>query len=209
MREIDESLIPQLLRGLILLFVDSNEQVLQLSWDALNAVSKNLDPREQIKCLHEVINAVRDAASDLEGDPQSEKPLLPGFCLDKGITPIMPFFREALLNGGTETKELAAQGLHEVIELTSSKALEPSVLHIVGTSIRILGDRYPSSVKIALLKTLASLISKQSTITPTLRAFIPQLKQTFLKASSDPHDTVKLKAEHAMKLLTELIEKKK
>lgn len=206
-KDIDRPLIIRLIRGLILLFVDTNEQVLQLSVEALSVISKNLDPKDQVKCLDEVVNAVRAAASDLKSDSELQKPLLPGFCLDKGITPLMPFFREALLTGETETKELAAQGLAEIIELTSCKALEPSVLHIIGTSIRILGDRYPSSVKIALLKTLALLIGKQSTITPTLRAFIPQLKQTFLKASSDPHDTVKQKAEHAMKLLSELIER--
>ncbi|XP_074594678.1 lethal (3) 80Fj [Brevipalpus obovatus] len=191
------SMVLQLIRGLILLFTDSNEQVLQLSWEALQAVTKNLDPREQIECLNEVRNAVRHVASDLKSS-DSTKILLPGFCLDKGITPIMPIFREALLNGNTEQKELAAEGLYQVIELTSSKALEPSVLHIVGTSIRILGDRYPWSVKVAVLNTLSLLISKQSTMTTTLRTFVPQLKQTFLKALVDPNRILRLRAAYGL-----------
>lgn len=190
-------MVLQLIRGLILLFTDSNEQVLHLSWEALYAVTKNLDSREQIECLNEVRNAVRHAASDLKSS-DSTRILLPGFCLDKGITPIMPIFREALLNGNTEQKELAAEGLYEVIELTSSKALEPSVLHIVGTSIRILGDRYPWSVKVAVLNTLSLLISKQSTMTTTLRTFVPQLKQTFLKALVDPNRILRLRAAYGL-----------
>lgn len=60
----------------------------------------------------------------------------------KGITPILPVFREAVLNGAPEVKEQAAQGLGEVIKLTSPEALQPSVVHITGPLIRILGDRY-------------------------------------------------------------------
>jgi hypothetical protein len=35
--------VPQLIRSLILLFVDTDEGVLQEAWNALNAVTKTLD----------------------------------------------------------------------------------------------------------------------------------------------------------------------
>lgn len=72
----------------------------------------------------------------------------------------MPIFREAILNGAPEVKEQAAQGLGEVIRLTSAEALQPSVVHITGPLIRILGDRFNWSVKAAVLETLAILLAK-------------------------------------------------
>ena len=68
--------------------------------------------------------------------------LLPGFCLPKGISPLLPIFRESILNGAPELKESASQGLGEVIKVTSVDALKPSVVHITGPLIRILGDRF-------------------------------------------------------------------
>lgn len=50
--------------------------------------------------------------------------------------------------------------LGEVIKLTSPQAIQPCVVHITGPLIRILGDRFNSSVKAAVLETLASLLSK-------------------------------------------------
>ena len=88
--------------------------------------------------------------------------LLPGFCLPKGIIPILPIFREAILNGDGDEKEAAAQGLGEVIKLTNAQALQPSVITITGPLIRILGDRFNASVKIAVLETLAILLAKVS-----------------------------------------------
>lgn len=64
------------------------------------------------------------------------------------------------MNGLPEVKEQAAQGLGEVIKLTSAQALQPSVVHITGPLIRILGDRFNWNVKAAVLETLALLLAK-------------------------------------------------
>lgn len=64
------------------------------------------------------------------------------------------------MNGVAEDKEQAAQGLGEVIKLTSADALKPSVVHITGPLIRILGDRYNWPTKVAFLETLALLLAK-------------------------------------------------
>lgn len=126
-----------------------------MSWEALSAVTKTLDANQQMAHVGDVRQAVRFAVSDLKGQQ-----LLPGFCLPKGITPILPIFREAILNGLPEVKEQAAQGLGEVIKLTSAQALQPSVVHITGPLIRILGDRFNWNVKAAVLETLALLLEK-------------------------------------------------
>lgn len=80
--------------------------------------------------------------------------------LSQGIAPILPLFRESILNGLPDDKENAALMLGEVIKLTSPAAIQPCVVHITGPLIRILGDRFSPSVKAAVLETLASLLSK-------------------------------------------------
>lgn len=82
------------------------------------------------------------------------------YCNPQGIAPILPLFRESILNGLPEDKENAALMLGEVIKLTSAAALQPSVVHVTGPLIRILGDRFNASVKAAVLDTLASLLAK-------------------------------------------------
>ncbi|KAG8223949.1 hypothetical protein J437_LFUL003757 [Ladona fulva] len=182
--------VSQLLRALIHLFTDSDREVLQMSWEALNAVTKTLDQSQQLSHVGDIRQAVRFAVSDLKGQD-----LLPGFCLPKGITPILPIFREAILNGQPEVKEQAAQGLGEVIKLTSPEALQPSVVHITGPLIRILGDRFNWNVKAAVLETLALLLAKVGVM---LKQFLPQLQTTFLKALNDSNRQVRLRAATAL-----------
>lgn len=182
--------VPQLLRGLIHLFTHKDEEILKTSWLALNAVTKSLDAADQRSLVADVRQAVKFAASDLKGDD-----LMPGFCLPKGIQPILPIFREAVLNGEPELKEAASNGLTEVIRLTSSEALKPSVVHVTGPLIRILGDRFAWNVKVAVLDTLALLLAKTGVM---LKPFLPQLQTTFVKAVHDPHRGVRLRAGAAL-----------
>ena len=147
----------------------------------------------------DVRQAVRFAVMELkETSKGSTDLLLPGFCLPKGIQPILPIFRESILNGAPELKEQAAIGLGEVINLTDEEALKPSVVHITGPLIRILGDRFSHSVKTAVLDTLASLLKKAGSL---LKPFFPQLQTTFMKALNDPNRTVRLKAGVALAYL--------
>ena len=78
----------------------------------------------------------------------------------QGITPVLPIFREGILTGSPEIKELSAIALGELIRKTSAEALKPSVVHITGPLIRILGDRFAPAVKTAVLETLTLLLSK-------------------------------------------------
>ncbi|XP_067000438.2 stalled ribosome sensor GCN1-like [Anabrus simplex] len=182
--------VPRLFRGLIPLFTDSCPEVLLVTWECLSAVTKTLDPSQLSSHVLTVRQAISFAASDLK-----DGALLPGFCLPKGITPILPIFRDSILNGLPELKEQATQALGEVILLTSSEALQPSVVHITGPLIRILGDRFNASVKIAVLETLALLLAKVGVM---LKQFLPQLQTTFLKALVDSNRQVRIKAASAL-----------
>ncbi|KAL3270236.1 hypothetical protein HHI36_009292 [Cryptolaemus montrouzieri] len=183
--------VPQLLRGLIFLCTDNDKEVLQMAWEALNAVTKTLEPKQLPTYVQDIRQAVRFAMSDLKGTSD----VLPGFCLPKGIAPILPIFREAILNGDGDEKEVAAQGLGEVIRVTTDKALQPSVVHITGPLIRILGDRFTPNIKTAVLDTLAILLFKVGVL---LKQFLPQLQTTFIKSMNDPSRIVRLKAANAL-----------
>lgn len=182
--------VPQLIRGLILLFTDSDPIVLQMAWDALNSVTKSLEPAAQISCVSDVRQAIKFATSDFKPGE-----LLPGLCLPKGIMPVLPLFREAVLNGSPEEKEAGAQGLGEVISLTTQQSLQPSVIFITGPLIRILGDRFAPNIKAAVLHTLATLLAKVGVL---MKQFLPQLQTTFLKALNDSNRLVRLKAGTAL-----------
>jgi hypothetical protein len=74
-------------------------------------------------------------------------------CSDSGI------FR-FLFYHSQELKEQSANGLGELIDITSPEALKVSGLHITGPLIRILGDRFVWSLKVAVLDTLPKLLTK-------------------------------------------------
>jgi len=175
------------------MFTDEDERVLSTSWEALNAVTKNLDAAEMLRHVSNVRQAVKFAASDLKSEGSM---VLPGFCLPKkGIAPILPIFREGILQGPPDLKEMAANGLGEVIKLTSPEALKPSVVNITGPLIRILGDRFSWNVNVAVLETLGLLLGKVGLM---LKPFLPQLQTTFLKNLLNPHRSVRLQAASAL-----------
>lgn len=185
--------ISLLLRALIAAYNDEEKMVLEAVCEALGAVTKSLDEGSRLQHISSLRQAVRYAVSDVKSN------VLPGFCLPKkGIAPILPIFREGVLNGPPDLKEQAAVGLGELIDWTSSDALKPQVVNITGPLIRVLGDRYVWNVKVAILKTLTKLLAK---VGVHLKAFLPQLQTTFLRALSDSNRSVRLEAAAALSKL--------
>ena len=86
--------------------------------------------------------------------------------------------------------------------MTANKFLAgPLIIKMTGPLLRIVGDRNPANVKIAILKTLGLILVKGG---PALRAFVPQFQTTFVKALSDPSRQVRLEAIAALGLLMPL-----
>lgn len=188
--------VQSLFRCIIQLMNDVDENVVPAGWSALDALVKHLDPAEQLQHLPSLRQALKFIKDDIRNDQ------LPGFCIPKkGIIPVLPIFREGILNGPQEIKEQASNVLGEVIRLTSAEALKPSVVHITGPLIRILGDRFNWNVKVAILDTLGLLLSKVGIM---LKPFLPQLQTTFIKALNDQTLAVRQKAAWALGLLTVL-----
>jgi len=115
---------------------------------------------------------------------------------------MIPILSRGLLFGDSAARETAATGLGDVIELTATRFLAgPLIVKMTGPLLRIVGDRNPSNVKIAILKTLGKVLVKGG---PALRAFVPQFQTTFVKALADPSRQVRMEAIHALSLLMPL-----
>ncbi|KAI7873032.1 armadillo-type protein [Spinellus fusiger] len=175
---------------LTLLLGDRVAKVVPFAWSALNAVTKSVPKDEYEELVIPVRRAILRASV-----PGCD---LAGFCLPKGISPVLPIFLQGLMYGSTESRELSALAIGELIDRTSADALKPFVTQITGPLIRIAGDRHPSQVKAAILQTLCLLLTK---VPMYLRPFMPQLQRTFTKAISDAtDDTVREHAEEALEL---------
>ncbi|XP_046839578.1 eIF-2-alpha kinase activator GCN1-like isoform X2 [Xenia sp. Carnegie-2017] len=187
--------MPLLLQCILKRCSDSDVELLEINWNTLDSVCKRLSPSEQVEHIPHVRCAIKYTCDAVQGD-------LPGFCLPKkGVAPLLPIFREGILNGPPDVKQEAAEGLGQIINLTSPSALKPSVINITGPLIRILGDRFSWNVKVAVLQTLKLLLMK---VGGQLRAFLPQLQTTFIKALNDVNKTVRIEASSALQHLVQL-----
>ena len=119
-----------------------------------------------------------------------------------GLEPLLPIYQRGILYGTPVIREASASGLGELISLTASKYLAgPLIIKITGPLLRIVGDRNPAEVKVAILRTLGLVLVKGG---PALRAFVPQFQTTFVKALSDQSRQVRLEAIKALALLMPL-----
>ncbi|KAI7734036.1 hypothetical protein M8C21_026553, partial [Ambrosia artemisiifolia] len=171
------------------------------AWEALSRVVGSV-PKEN---LPSYIKLVRDAVSTCRDKERRKKKggpiVIPGFCLPKALQPLLPIFLQGLISGSAELREQAAQGLGELIEVTSEKALKEFVIPITGPLIRIIGDRFPWQVKSAILSTLTIIIGKGGI---ALKPFLPQLQTTFVKCLQDSTRTVRSSAASALGKLSAL-----
>ena len=96
----------------------------------------------------------------------------------------------------TELRAGAADAIGAAVELTPAAALKPFVIPLTGPLIRIVGDRFPPNVKVAILRALTTLLRKASL---ALKPFVPQLQSTFVKALADAQSD-ELRAQGAVAL---------
>ncbi|KAF9918095.1 translational activator of GCN4 [Lobosporangium transversale] len=182
------------IRVLISLLDDRTHYVVVSALAALNAVTRTVRKEELeglVQCVRRAVRAVGTPGMDL-----------PGFCLPKGIAPLLPIFLQGLMNGSNAIREASALGVGDLIQRTSPDALKPFVTQITGPLIRIVGDRHPGEVKSAILSTLSLLLQK---VPAHLKPFLPQLQRTFIKSLTDPTSaTVRVRAATALSILISL-----
>lgn len=85
---------------LVSLLGDSISQVVQSAWQALGALTRSIkkdDYEELVVPTRRAVRSVGVAGTDV-----------PGFCLPKGISPVLPIFLQGLMYGSSQTREQAA-----------------------------------------------------------------------------------------------------
>ncbi len=66
-----------------------------------------------------------------------------GFGLEKGLTPVVNIFLQGMLMAtDADDREASADGLRELVEVTTPEAVKPHVTAIVGPLIRIARDKF-------------------------------------------------------------------
>ncbi|CAK9099082.1 Protein ILITYHIA [Durusdinium trenchii] len=162
---------------------DQDEDALSAAMGALNAIVKKCKKEELPPYLNEVRGTVLKLITDPETKKVDPEIFLPGLCNHKGLEPLYPIYQHALVHGSPDAREVAAKGLGELVDHTTEKALAPYAVKITGPLIRIVGDKFPGSVKKAIVEALRSLLARGG---DTLKPFLPQLQTTYVKCLSDP-----------------------
>jgi hypothetical protein len=196
--------VPIFLKELLVLFNDASEPVLLAAGKAFKALNSAVPIEDLVSHLEFVRNCIGSMASDArhrKGASREGPYLLGGLNVPKGLEPLLPIYQHALMHGSPHMREIAASGLGELIELTGAPALKPFLIKLTGPLIRIVGDRFPSGVKAAILTTLSLLLAKGGV---ALKSFVPQLQTTFVKSLSDPHSHVRRHGGAALRLLMPL-----
>jgi len=224
-----------LITDLLGFYISSNEKLLANSRDTLLALVNRMKKETYPRFVTVLRKALEDLESNLPETPE-EAHVLPGFLQPHGLDPLMPLLLQSLLtvaaapdssdilddddDDSSSTmlnpqviREQAASGLGDIIRMTTEEALKPYFVAMIGPLIRVVGDRFASSVKSAILRTLCLLMKKGSS---KVKAFLPQLQMQFVKSLRDPSKIVRQLAVEALgvhvtygaridQMLTELI----
>jgi hypothetical protein len=194
--------VPGLISSLVPLLTEEDQDCLTIIWSALSSVMASI-PKDMAPSFVRTVKEAIATAKEREKRKHHAAPLLiPGFCLPKALSPVLPVYLQGVLQGSNaELRELAAEGLGELIEVTGEDALKPFVVQITGPLIRIIGDRFPWQTKAAILRTMGLLVARAGA---GLRPFIPQLQSTFVKCLSDPVQGVRQQAAKNLGELTKM-----
>ena len=180
-------LVPVLLKNLLSRVAETDKPLLQAVSDALSALSTantvvSLD--ELATHLTFMQSCIGSAASDARHRAGNKDSLyskesgefhLPLLSLPKALEPFLAICLHALMNGSHQQRETSADVISELALWTDPSLLKPYLIKTTGPLIRVVGDRFPSAVKAAILTTLTTLLDRGGA---GLKAFVPQLQVT-------------------------------
>ena len=180
---------PRLLKEVVICLAESDEAIRSAGIDALAAYAAAFDVESQVEHLEFLKVTIASAASDAKFKrKRNDDELMPGLAHEtkNALGALVPTYVHALLKGDAAQRELAALAIADLVDLSTAPALKKYAVKIAGPLIRVVGDRFPPSVKAAVLTALGSLLKRAA---PTVKAFVPQLQATFQKHIKDPSAT--------------------
>lgn len=147
-------------------------------------------------CITSTASAARHRVGPERLQPTATGELiLPLFTIPKSLDPLYSILLHGLMNGSVTVREVAAETIGALAQFADVAVLKPLLIKTTGPLIRVVGDRFPSSVKAAILQTLCVLLDKGGA---SLKAFVPQLQTTFVKALNDPSREVRTRGAAAL-----------
>ncbi|CAD7957062.1 unnamed protein product [Amoebophrya sp. A25] len=187
---------------------DPDPDALKAIFGAYMALTKRTKKETQAHYLEQVREILLDQCKEVPGSYDTRTgvevkgKLLPGLAQPNGLEPFYPMFQQGLMFGQSELRLNAAKGLGELVDHTNETGLKAYVVKLTGPLIRIMGDRFASPVKLAIIDTLEILLKKGG---PGLRAFLPQLQTTYGKCLGDQNEMeVRLRAGESLAVLVQV-----
>ncbi|ODV90703.1 hypothetical protein CANCADRAFT_51022 [Tortispora caseinolytica NRRL Y-17796] len=177
----------------LMVFNDSEEKLVAASWKAMRALTSNMT-KEQLQ-NHSVETQHILSSSYLKSEE------IAGLCRPKGPSAVLPIFLQGLMFGSNTEREASARGISEIVDHTSPEYLKPFVTQMTGPLIRIVGERFATDVKVAIIQALDLLLLK---VPQFLKPFFPQLQRTFVRSLTDiGNESLRLEAATALGSLIE------
>ncbi|CDO95886.1 unnamed protein product [Kluyveromyces dobzhanskii CBS 2104] len=184
---------PDIVSNAILSLNDDDSRIVEANFHALTSLVKNQDK----PMLEKLIKPAKQALSMIEKQDAD----VAAFKLPKGPSCVLPIFLHGLMYGSGDEREASALAIADIVSKTPAANLKSYVTVITGPLIRVVGERFNSDIKAAILYALNMLFGK---IPQLLRPFIPQLQRTFVKSLSDPtNEVLRLRAAKALGTLIE------
>ena len=185
--------VPPLLPALVALLASEDAAVLSAAADALKVAAAALAGEAAPSHARALRDAVAAAVADTGGAT------LPGLAARGSLAPLLPIYLQGVLQGSADLRETAADGLGELLAAAAPAALAPHVVQVAGPLIRVVGDRFPPEVRVAVLRALGVLLATGGV---ALRPFVPQLQTTFVRGLGDAAPTVRAAAASNLGALT-------
>jgi HEAT repeat protein len=175
-----------------MVLADQYQPAMECALESFSELTNKFSKDVMVKYMKGIAGSVREhvAASTASG-----------LALPATFSTLWPIYQHALMFGNVEAKEIAANGLTELVSALPLDRLKPNAIKVTGPLIRVLGEKYPSSVRVAILRSLQVLIQR---LDVALKPFLPQLQTTYQKCAQDSDEAVQTLAEESMELLAKL-----
>ena len=154
--------LPVLFKYLLSRVAEFDRPLLQAVSDALSALSTCVPTEDLSVHLDFIRSCVNSTASDARhrvgaGELYNSETgafVLPLLTVPKSLEPFLTIALHGLMNGSLQARETAADVIAELAAMSDPTVLKPFLIKTTGPLIRVVGDRFPSSVKAAILQVM-------------------------------------------------------